>query len=103
MKVRRKRARTCTFARSEHLDVGSEEKEDRDGIGPVGRVAAIAALAGVFVLLFVVLFTGGSSYVVKARFQSAGQLVKGNLIQNAGRRVGLVKSIDLAEDGSAEI
>ena len=72
-------------------------------MSPAGRVAAIAALAGVLVLLFVVLFANGPEYTVKARFQSAGQLVKGNLVQNAGRRVGLVESIDLAEDGSAEI
>ena len=83
--------------------MGSEEIEDRDGIGPVGRAAALAALAGVLVLLFVVLFTGGSEYTVKARFQTAGQLVKGNRVQTAGRPVGTVKSIDLAKDGTAEI
>ena len=83
--------------------MGSEEIQDRDGVGPVGRVAAFAALAGVLVLLFFVLFAGGSEYTVKARFQTAGQLVKGNRVQNAGRPVGTVKSIDLADDGTAEI
>jgi phospholipid/cholesterol/gamma-HCH transport system substrate-binding protein len=69
----------------------------------VGRVAAVAALAGVLVLLFLVLFKSGPEYTVKARFQTAGQLVKGNRVQTAGRPIGTVKSIDLAEDGSAEI
>ena len=83
--------------------MGTAEREDRDGIGPVGRVAAIAALAGVLVLLFLVLFSNGAEYTVKARFQTAGQLVKGNRVQSAGRPVGTVKSIDLARDGTAEI
>ena len=83
--------------------MGSEEREDRSGIGPVGRAAAIAALAGVLVLLFLVLFADGPSYTVKARFQSAGQLVKGNRVQTAGRPIGTVETIELAEDGSAEV
>lgn len=47
--------------------------------------------------------SGGESYTVKARFLNAGQLVKGNLIQVGGRKVGTVKSIELAPDGSAEV
>jgi phospholipid/cholesterol/gamma-HCH transport system substrate-binding protein len=66
-------------------------------------VVAVAALAGVLVLLFFVLVAKGPEYTVKARFQSAGQLVKGNRVQNAGRPIGTVKSIDLAEDGTAEV
>ena len=83
--------------------MGSEKTDDRTGIGPVGRVAAVAALAGVLALLFFVLLAKGPEYTVKTRFQSAGQLVKGNRVQNAGRPIGTVKSIDLAEDGSAEV
>jgi phospholipid/cholesterol/gamma-HCH transport system substrate-binding protein len=55
------------------------------------------------VLLLAVIFAGGDGYTVTARFQSAGQLVKGNLVQNAGRRVGLVKDIVLADDGEAAV
>jgi phospholipid/cholesterol/gamma-HCH transport system substrate-binding protein len=55
------------------------------------------------VLLFFVLIAKGPEYTVKARFQSAGQLVKGNRVQNAGRPIGTVKTIELAEDGSAEV
>jgi phospholipid/cholesterol/gamma-HCH transport system substrate-binding protein len=62
----------------------------------------VVALAGVVVLLFLVLFAKGPEYTVKTRFQTAGQLVKGNRVQTAGRPIGTVKSIDLADDGSAE-
>ena len=68
-----------------------------------GRVAAVAAVAGAFVLVALLLLAGSESYQVKARFQSAGQLVKGNLVQIAGRKVGTVKSIDLADNGEAEV
>ena len=71
-------------------------------LSPAGRIAAVAALIGAGLLLAVIL-AGGDSYTVKARFQSAGQLVKGNLVQNAGRRVGLVKKIELADTGEAEV
>ena len=81
---------------------GAREREGA-GLSPAGRLAAIAALVGAIGLIFLLLFKASDEYRVKARFQSAGQLVKGNLVQNAGRGVGLVKSIDLAEDGTAEI
>ncbi len=41
--------------------------------------------------------------MVKARFQSASQLVKGNFVQVAGRPVGEVRAIRLTRDGQAEI
>jgi phospholipid/cholesterol/gamma-HCH transport system substrate-binding protein len=69
-----------------------------------GRVAALLAVAGLLLLaVLLLLFGGGESYMVKARFQSAGQLVKGNLVQVSGTKVGTVDSIDLAPDGTAEI
>src|SRR5687768_7611650 len=58
------------------------------------RIAAALALIGGVVLLFLVL-SGGDSYQVTARFQNAGQLVKGNLVQNAGTKVGTVQEIVL--------
>jgi phospholipid/cholesterol/gamma-HCH transport system substrate-binding protein len=68
-----------------------------------GRVAALLAVLGALVLLVLLLFGGGEAYQVTARFQSAGQLVKGNLVQVAGTKVGTVKSIELADDGTAKI
>jgi phospholipid/cholesterol/gamma-HCH transport system substrate-binding protein len=69
----------------------------------VGRIAAVAALLGVLGLAAFLLLGGGDSYQVKARFQAATQMVQGNLVQNGGRPVGLVKKIELTEDGEAEL
>src|SRR3954452_14404297 len=46
------------------------------------------------------MFSGGSGYTVTATFNNAGQLVKGNYVEVAGRPVGKVKSIEL--DGNAQ-
>src|SRR5687767_5713010 len=68
------------------------------------RAAALAALLVVAVLAAVLLLGGGAdSYVVKARFQNASQLVKGNLVQVAGTKVGQVTDIALTDDGQAEV
>ena len=69
----------------------------------VGRAIALAALLLVLVLVGWMLLGGGNSYQVKARFLSAGQLVKGNLVQASGQPVGVVKEIDLTGDGAAEV
>jgi len=61
-----------------------------------GLIAAIALVA-------LVMFSGSDAYTVKARFQNAGQLVKGNLVQVGGRTVGSVTDVKLADDGTAEI
>ena len=69
---------------------------------PQPALLAFAALAAVVVALVLIL-TGGESYVVKAQFINASQLVKGNTVEVAGRRVGLVQDIGLAENGLAEV
>ena len=61
-----------------------------------GLIAAIALVA-------IVMFGGSDAYTVTARFQNAGQLVKGNQVEVGGRPVGSVKSIGLADDGMAEV
>jgi phospholipid/cholesterol/gamma-HCH transport system substrate-binding protein len=61
-------------------------------------------VAAAIVVGFVLIGGGsGSSYEVKARFQNASQLVKGNLVQVSGRPIGEVKSIALTDDGQAEV
>ena len=68
------------------------------------RAAALAAVLVVGVVIAVLLLGGpGGGYTVKARFQNAAQIVKGNLVQTGGAPVGEVKDIDLTEDGQAEI
>jgi phospholipid/cholesterol/gamma-HCH transport system substrate-binding protein len=61
-------------------------------------VAAAAVLAALLLL-----GGGGGGYTVKAHFQNASQLVKGNLVQVGGQEIGKVESIDLTPDGQAEI
>jgi phospholipid/cholesterol/gamma-HCH transport system substrate-binding protein len=49
------------------------------------------------------LLGGGSSYEVRADFESAGQLVKGNLVKVGGVTIGSVKGIELTSDNQAQI
>jgi phospholipid/cholesterol/gamma-HCH transport system substrate-binding protein len=70
----------------------------------VGRVLAIVAIsAALAVVALVLLKPGGPDYVVRARFADAGQLVKGNLVQVAGVKVGSISRIRLTDDGRAEV
>jgi len=70
----------------------------------VARVAAISAvLVGVAVAIVLLLGSGAPDYRIKARFQNASQLVKGNLVQVAGTKVGSVQEIELTKDGQAEV
>ena len=58
------------------------------------RAAALAAVLVVAVVVAVLLLGGtGGGYTVKARFQNAAQLVKGNLVQTGGAPVGKVTNI----------
>jgi phospholipid/cholesterol/gamma-HCH transport system substrate-binding protein len=71
---------------------------------PIARIAALLAVGAAAVLAaFILLGGGGGGYTVKARFQNASQLVKGNLVQVGGQEVGKVENIDLTPDGQAEI
>jgi phospholipid/cholesterol/gamma-HCH transport system substrate-binding protein len=69
----------------------------------IARVLAVAALVAAAIVTAFTLLGGGDAYRVKARFQNASQLVKGDLVQVAGRPVGKVESIDLTRDGQAEL
>ena len=66
----------------------------------VARIAVPAALVAVVVVVAILMFGGGSGYTVTAVFPNAGQIVKGNYVEVAGRPVGKVKSIEL--DGNAQ-
>ena len=67
------------------------------------RAVALAALVIAVIVTAVVLTGGGEPYTVTARFQNASQLVKGDLVQVAGKPVGEVADIDLTPDGQAEV
>jgi phospholipid/cholesterol/gamma-HCH transport system substrate-binding protein len=57
----------------------------------------------VVLLVALLMFGGGSGYTVTATFENAGQLVKGNYVEVAGRPVGKVQSIVLDEHAQARV
>jgi phospholipid/cholesterol/gamma-HCH transport system substrate-binding protein len=73
------------------------------GTAPLARIAALTAVVAAAVLAAVLLLGGSGSYEVKARFENASQLVKGNLVQVSGMPAGKVKDIRLTPDGQAEL
>jgi phospholipid/cholesterol/gamma-HCH transport system substrate-binding protein len=72
-------------------------------VSGVGRVAAVAAVVAAVILVGILLFAGGGGYTVKATFQNANQLVKGNQVEIDGTPVGSVKDMELTPNGQAVI
>ena len=70
---------------------------------PIARIFALLAVVAAAVLAALLLLGGGGGYTVKANFQNASQLVKGNLVQVGGQSVGKVEEIDLTPDGQAQV
>jgi len=74
------------------------------GTAPLARLIAFVALVAATAFIAVVLLGGGGSgYEVKARFENASQLVRGNLVQVSGMPAGKVEDIRLTQDGQAEL
>jgi phospholipid/cholesterol/gamma-HCH transport system substrate-binding protein len=67
----------------------------------IGRVAAVAALVVALVAVFLILFSSGSSYQVKAVFENASQIVQGDLVEVSGNSIGTVGKIGLTPGGQA--
>jgi phospholipid/cholesterol/gamma-HCH transport system substrate-binding protein len=66
-------------------------------------VVAVGAVLAAAIIVAVTLLGGGAPYRIHARFINASQLVKGNLVQVAGRPVGSVERIDLTRNGRADV
>src|SRR3712207_6575264 len=79
------------------------ENEEKEGTSWVGRIAAVAALLLAVAVAAWVLVLEDDGYKVHVRFQAATNVVKGNLVQVAGRRVGTIEDIQLTEDGQADL
>jgi len=67
------------------------------------RALAVALVLLAVVAVAALLFRGDGGYTVTAEFINAGQLVKGNEVKAGGVTIGSVKSIDVTEDGHAEV
>ncbi len=68
------------------------------------RALVIGVLITATVLVALLTFGGGGDgYVLKARFENAGQVVKGGLVEIAGKQVGTVTGQRLTADGMAEL
>ena len=83
-------------------DSGRQE-EAAQGRPGIVRFAAVAGVLALVALVAIVLFGGGGSYAVTARFINAGQLVKGNPVQSGGVAIGSVGDIAITPDGQAEV
>ena len=79
------------------------ENDEKEGTSWIGRIAAVAALLLALVVAAWLLVVDDEGYTVHVRFQAATNVVKGNLVQVAGRRVGTVEEIELTEDGQADL
>src|SRR3954454_25339798 len=70
----------------------------------VGRIVALAAVVvGAVAIVVVLARGGGTDYTIHARFQTASQIVKGNLVQVAGTQIGKDKDIALTDNGQADL
>ena len=69
--------------------------------GVSSRIVAIVGIAVVAVVLVLLLRNGGEDYRVTAEFQNASQLVNGNEVIIGGKAAGLVKEIELGDEGQA--
>ena len=69
----------------------------------VSRVGALVALVLAVVVVAVLLVRGGGPYKLTARFVDAGQLVKGDLVEIGGRKIGTVSDLELSDDGQADV
>jgi phospholipid/cholesterol/gamma-HCH transport system substrate-binding protein len=74
------------------------------GTAPLARIAALIALvAAIAIIAMLLLGAPGEGYRVKAQFENASQLVRGNLVQVSGMPAGKVEDIRLTPDGQAEL
>jgi phospholipid/cholesterol/gamma-HCH transport system substrate-binding protein len=68
------------------------------------RALAIGAIVAAITLVGLLMFTGGGGqYTLHARFENAGQVVNGGLVEIAGKEVGTVTGQRLTPDGVAEL
>lgn len=67
------------------------------------RLAGVGAVVAAVVVVLVLVLGGGRSYTIHAQFINAGQLVKGDDVQVAGKRIGTISDIRLTQDDLADV
>jgi phospholipid/cholesterol/gamma-HCH transport system substrate-binding protein len=72
-------------------------------VSGIGRIAAIAAVVAVAVIVGFIIFGAGGGYTVKAYFENGNQLVKGNQVELDGTPIGSVKNLDISPNGQAVV
>jgi phospholipid/cholesterol/gamma-HCH transport system substrate-binding protein len=69
----------------------------------IARGAAIGSLLAAIVVVGVLMFGAGGGTTYHLRMQNASQLVKGNQVQIAGKKVGKITDIELSDNNQANI
>lgn len=69
----------------------------------VARVLAAGALLAAIAFVVVMFFGDGGGRQYKLLFETGGQLVQGNEVLVAGQKVGTIDSLELTDDGQAEV
>lgn len=72
-------------------------------VSGIGRIAAVAAVVAAAVLVGFIIFGSGGGYTVKAYFENANQLVKGNQVELDGTPIGSVQGLAITSNGQAVI
>jgi phospholipid/cholesterol/gamma-HCH transport system substrate-binding protein len=80
-------------------EAGTDERSP----STLGRVAAVGSLVAAVVLVAFLMFGSSGEYRIKARFENAGQVVNGGLVEIAGKQVGTISDQRLTDDGVAEL
>jgi len=86
---------------SEEAVVTEDQSHDRGS--SLARLAALLGIFGAAVLVALLMFGRDADYRVKAVFENAGQLVKGNQVRVGGRPLGMITDVALNPSAHAEV
>src|SRR5215210_3861398 len=82
---------------------GDGPHDEEQGLNAARAIALSALVLVVLLAGYLLLFRGSGGHEYTLLFQTAGQLVKDDDVQVAGRRIGSVRSIELTNDNLAAV